>query len=81
MDRALADPVWLRARLAYVDARQPERAAAWARLALAPANLHLRWAATSTARKLPTSRTRCSPPCVPLTCGTGAGERRRVQSP
>lgn len=44
MDRALADPEWLRARLADVEAGQPERAAAWGRLALKRANLHLRWA-------------------------------------
>lgn len=44
MDRALADPEWLRARLANVEAGRPERAAAWGRLALTRANLHLRWA-------------------------------------
>jgi len=44
MDRALADPAWLRARLAEAEAGRPERAAAWARLALQRSDLHLRWA-------------------------------------
>lgn len=44
MDRALADPEWIRERLADVEAGRPERAAAWGRLALRRANLHLRWA-------------------------------------
>ena len=46
MDRALADSEWLRARVADVDAGKPERAAAWGRLALERAKLHLRWAVT-----------------------------------
>lgn len=47
IDRALADRVWLRERLTNVEAGKPERAAAWARLALQRANLHLRWAVTA----------------------------------
>lgn len=47
MDRALADPAWLKARLADVEAGRPERAAAWGRLALERADLHLRWTVAS----------------------------------
>jgi hypothetical protein len=47
MDRALADPVWLRARLADVEARHPQRTSAWAKAALERADLHLRWAVRS----------------------------------
>ena len=43
-DRALADPLWLRERLAQVDNGRPERATVWARAALARADLHVRWA-------------------------------------
>lgn len=48
MDRALADPGWLRSRLAEVEAGHSERAATWARLALQRAHLHLRWAIVPT---------------------------------
>lgn len=44
MDRALADPVWLRSRLADVEAGHPQRTSAWAKAALERADLHLRWA-------------------------------------
>lgn len=47
MDRALADPDWLRERLKAAESGKPERAATWGRLALTRANLHLRWAVRS----------------------------------
>ena len=46
MDRALADPGWLRERLAEVEAGEPLRAKAWGRAAFARAQLHLRWTTT-----------------------------------
>lgn len=45
-DRALADPVWLRARLAEVEAGEPQRTTTWGRLAFVRAGLHVRWATT-----------------------------------
>ncbi|ROR35817.1 hypothetical protein [Kitasatospora cineracea] len=48
LDRALADPQWLRERLAEVEAGQPVRAAQWAKAALARAELELCWAVTAT---------------------------------
>ncbi|MFE4483047.1 hypothetical protein [Kitasatospora sp. NPDC056789] len=47
-DRALADPSWLRERLAEVEAGRPMRAAHWAKAAIARAELELCWAVTST---------------------------------
>ena len=47
MDRALADPVWLRERLADVEAGRPDRAKVWGQAALARAELHVRWATVS----------------------------------
>lgn len=46
-DRALADPEWLRARLAEVEAGQPRRAKAWGAEAFARADLHIRWTVTA----------------------------------
>lgn len=46
LDRALADPAWLRERLAEVEAGEPMRAKAWGQAALARADLHIRWAVT-----------------------------------
>lgn len=46
-DRALADPAWLRERLAKVDAGEAERAKEWGRHAFRRADLHLRWAVTA----------------------------------
>ncbi|MFD9597166.1 hypothetical protein ACFWA9_31045 [Kitasatospora sp. NPDC059973] len=48
LDRALADPQWLRERLAEVETGQPMRAARWAKAALARAELELCWAVTVT---------------------------------
>lgn len=45
-DRALADPVWLEARLEEVRAGEPRRALEWGRAAFARAGLHIRWAET-----------------------------------
>lgn len=45
-DRALADPVWLRERLAEVEAGESQRATSWGRLAFERAGLHVRWATT-----------------------------------
>lgn len=44
LDRALADPTWLRERLAEVDAGEPQRAKMWGADAITHADLHLRWA-------------------------------------
>jgi len=44
MDRALADPAWLRTRLAAVERGHPERTSAWATAALERVDLHVRWA-------------------------------------
>ena len=44
LDRALADPSWLRERLAEIEAGEPMRALAWGRAALVRADLHIRWA-------------------------------------
>jgi hypothetical protein len=46
MDRALADPGWLRERLAEAEAGEPLRAKAWGRAAFVRAQLHLRWTTT-----------------------------------
>lgn len=46
LDRALADPDWLRERLAEVRRGQPRTAKAWSRLALDRADLYVRWAET-----------------------------------
>lgn len=45
-DRALADPEWLRERLAEVERGEPKRAKEWGREAVARAGLHVRWAST-----------------------------------
>ena len=45
-DRALADPDWLRDRLAEVEAGKPTRAKQWGKEAIARADLHVRWATT-----------------------------------
>ncbi|TCN39811.1 hypothetical protein EV644_103103 [Kribbella orskensis] len=47
MDRALADPAWLRARLAEVEAGEPMRAKQWGQAAIERADLQLRWAVTA----------------------------------
>jgi len=47
LDRALADPRWLEARLAEVQEGAPRRALDWGREAFARADLHVRWAQTS----------------------------------
>ena len=44
MDRALADPDWLRARLADVEQGHPQRTSEWAAAALERVDLHVRWA-------------------------------------
>ncbi|MBB1152504.1 hypothetical protein [Amycolatopsis dendrobii] len=46
-DRALADPAWLRMRLAEAEAGRPKRAAQWGKLALEHADLHLCWSVTA----------------------------------
>lgn len=45
-DRALADPDWIRARLAEVESGEPKRAKAWGKAALTRAGLEVRWAVT-----------------------------------
>jgi hypothetical protein len=44
LDRALADPAWLRERLTEVEADAPRRAKDWGAAAVAHADLHVRWA-------------------------------------
>jgi hypothetical protein len=46
MDRALADPAWLRERLREVEQGHPMRAKAWGQAALTRADLHICWAVT-----------------------------------
>jgi len=48
LDRALADPTWLRDRLAEVEAGRPRRAMWWAQEAIRRADLHLCWHGTET---------------------------------
>ena len=43
MDRALADPAWVRARLAELERGEPRRAKEWGRAALSRAGLQIRW--------------------------------------
>lgn len=55
LDRALADPEWLRDRLDEVEAGNPMRAKLWGRAAIQRSDLHIRWATTAnrdTARHL-----------------------------
>jgi hypothetical protein len=49
MDRALADPDWLRERLVEAERGHPMRATEWGRAALGRAGLEVRWATTATA--------------------------------
>lgn len=46
LDRALADPVWLRERLVEVEAGNPRRAKYRGRAAITRAGLQVRWATT-----------------------------------
>lgn len=46
LDRALADPGWLRQRLAEVEAGQTRRAVVWAQEAIRWADLHISWTTT-----------------------------------
>lgn len=46
LDRALADPAWLRDRLSDVDAGRQDRARWWAAAAIDRAGLQLCWATT-----------------------------------
>ena len=48
LDRALADPRWLRHQLAEVEAARPMRATGWAAAALGRADLHICWTTTTT---------------------------------
>ena len=45
-DRALADPDWLRERLAEVEAGKPMRAVEWGRAAMARPGFYIRWTVT-----------------------------------
>jgi len=45
-DRALADPIWVRARLDELKTSGPRRAKQWGIAAFARADLHVRWTAT-----------------------------------
>jgi hypothetical protein len=45
-DRALADPEWLRERLAEAERGEPMRATAWGKAALGWADIHVCWAVT-----------------------------------
>ncbi|MFJ9781042.1 hypothetical protein ACIRSS_15745 [Amycolatopsis sp. NPDC101161] len=48
-DRALADPGWLRARLAEAEGDQSKRATQWGRLSFERADLHICWSTTDSA--------------------------------
>jgi len=45
-DRALADPIWVRARLDELNTSGPRRAKQWGIAAFARADLHVRWTVT-----------------------------------
>jgi hypothetical protein len=47
LDRAVADPEWLHARLAEAEAGTPRRAKEWSKLAMEWAGLEIRWTTTS----------------------------------
>jgi hypothetical protein len=47
MDRALADPDWIRERLAEVERGEPMRAKEWGKAALLRAGLQVRWMTTA----------------------------------
>jgi hypothetical protein len=47
LDRALADPAFVREHLEELLAGRPKRAAAWAQDALRRADLHIRWAVSA----------------------------------
>ena len=47
-DRALADPMFVRERLAQIESGGPARAQVWARLATDRADLWVRWATVTT---------------------------------
>lgn len=49
MDRALADPEWLRERLAEIERSEPRRTKEWGRAALSRADLQVRWTTVPTA--------------------------------
>jgi hypothetical protein len=46
LDRALADPIFVRQRLHYLEQGRSERARDWARAALAWTNVHVSWTVT-----------------------------------
>lgn len=47
LDRAVADPDWLRARLLEAEAGTPRRAKEWSKLAIEWAELEIRWTTTA----------------------------------
>lgn len=47
LERALNDPVWLRARLADLEAGTPQTVQQWTRLAVHQAGLHICWTTTA----------------------------------
>lgn len=49
-DRAIADPAWLRARLAETESGNARRALVWGQEAFARADLHIRWSVTKDER-------------------------------
>lgn len=51
LDRALADPAFLRARLDHLERQGPERIITWARAALAWIPLEVRWATTTSGQE------------------------------
>jgi hypothetical protein len=59
LDRALADPVWLRERLVEVEAGNPRRAKDWGRAAIARAGLQVRWATTPDRSSATALETKC----------------------
>lgn len=46
LDRVLADPLWLRDRVAEAEDNQPQRAVRWGILAFERADLHICWTTT-----------------------------------
>jgi hypothetical protein len=58
-DRALADPEFLRERLAEAEAGTPLRAKDWGKATVDRADLHVRWATTATKEEAEDLETEC----------------------
>ena len=78
MDRALRDPVWLRARLEAVEKGADWRTRDWATAALERAELQLRWATRPQAMPLASLSAQFSMLSPTSTCGTALDSAGRL---